>query len=121
MDKSKSGREIALSLIPSKDGGWKNTAQEQNLRHLRATKETFRETAPYENVFEDWQKSPVVDQAETRTETEERDKEPTEQRSGKSWSTTHAMAEHQNHRTDLVIGFITKEYQCSAIQVYNIV
>ena len=27
--KSKSGREIALSLIPSKDGGWKSTAQEQ--------------------------------------------------------------------------------------------
>ena len=47
----------------------------RNRRHFRATKETFRETAPFENVFEDWQQSPVVYQAETRTETEERDKE----------------------------------------------
>ena len=46
---------------------------------------------------------------------------PAEQRSGNSRSTTHAKAEHQSHQTNLVIGFITKEYQCIAIQVYNIV
>ena len=73
MEKSKSGREIALSLTPSKDGGWKKTAQEQKVPS--SNERNIQRNSPVWERFEDQQQSPVVDQAETRTEAEERDNE----------------------------------------------
>ena len=78
---------------------------------------------PYENVFEDSHQSPVVDQAETQTKAEERQNEShrVEVREGPVNTTRYGRASKLPNRLILVIGFITKEYQCIVIQVYNIV